>query len=88
MSAPKKPTTFVPTPGFDPIHREDVAAFFQCSSDKFGQLAALFNAIAGKLNELDQAHALAKLGYSVAQDFENMTDCWRENAEKGGVSNV
>lgn len=86
MNAPKQPAAFVPQPGFTPIHREDVAVFFHCASDTFGQLAALFDAIGRQLNEHDELHKLAMLGRDVAQDYENITNCWGEQAEKGGVT--
>lgn len=70
--------------GFDPMHKEDAVAFFACCSDRFGELAALFDVIAQRIDERDNLHKLATLGKEAARDYENFADCWSEQLEKGG----
>lgn len=70
---------------FNPVAKDDVAMYFACCTERFGELSALFDAIARRIGEHDDLHKLAKLGKDVAADYENVTDCWREEVEKGGV---
>jgi len=73
--------------GFDPMHKEDAAAFFGSCFVRFGELAALFDAIRRLANDPCNAVTLARLamlGKDAAADYENMADCWREQLEKGG----
>jgi len=70
--------------GFDPMHKDDAVMWFRCCGERFGELAALFDAIAGRINKHDGLHKLATLGKDAAADYENMADCWREQLEKGG----
>lgn len=75
---------------FSAMHREDIAGSLAASSDRFGELAALFDAIHSQLvdfvgGDLTRALQLCALGKYAAEDFENLADVWREWVEKGGV---
>jgi hypothetical protein len=70
--------------GFDPMAKDDAVMYFGCCGTRFGELAALFDVLAKRINEHDDLHKLATLGKDVAADYENMADCWREELEKGG----
>lgn len=71
-------------PEFSTMHKDDAVGYFRCCSDRFGELAALFDAIAQRINEHDDLHKLATLSKDAAADYENMADCWREELDKGG----
>ena len=70
--------------GFEPLHKDDAVALLEGCSDRFGELAALFGAIAFRIGEHDDLHKLATLGRDAANDYANMADCGREQLEKGG----
>ncbi len=72
---------------FNPLHVGDVAAFLRSASDRFGELAALFDVLSQRLHvdEQDDLRKLARLGKDVAFDYENTFDSFREQVEKGGV---
>lgn len=84
-NTPATPAAFVPTPGYSPMLREDVADFFGCASVTFGQLGALLDVIANEAPEFSRLRKLAEMGKYVALDYENMVDTWRDQVEKGGV---
>lgn len=62
-----------------------VATNLGIASEKFGELAALFDAIAKELPEDDSARKLATLGKFVAQDYEEQAGCWKEWVEGVGI---
>jgi hypothetical protein len=69
------------------MHKDDAVAFFGSCFARFGELAALFDAIRILANDPRNAVMLARLamlGEDAASDYENMADCWREQLEKGG----
>ncbi len=66
-------------------HIDDVAGYFNCCSDTFGQLAAILKAIEKDLPEYGDLRKLAGAGVYLATDFENMADCWREEVKAKGV---
>lgn len=68
----------------DAVHKDDAVSYFKASSEKFAELAALFKVLMKNINEHDDNHALAKLGWGVALDWANLTDCWREELKEGG----
>lgn len=74
-----------PAPRFEPIPIDDVACGLECSARSFGQLAALFAAIAGKAPEGSDSALLAELGRTVALDMQEFAGCTLEQLQKGGV---
>lgn len=59
----------------------DMALHLRVASDKFGELAAIFDIIERRTDEQDDLHKLARLGKDVAQDYEEQAACWREKLE-------
>lgn len=65
----------------------DVVSYFSCCSDTFGQLAAILDSIergAGSI-PASEIKKLAQAGSYLADHFENIADCWREEVEKNSV---
>lgn len=77
---------------FPPTHRADLASYFECCSAAFGQLAAIARAIEEQSEDerpgsLRQVQNLAGALKYIADDFENMSDSWREEVTVHGVRN-
>lgn len=79
--------TVAPAPDgrFQPMAKEDAAAFFRCCSERFGELYVLFDVIVRRVGKYDDLHKLARLGKDAAFDYENMAGCWSEQIENAGV---
>jgi hypothetical protein len=72
---------------FQPVHMADAVGWFNACSDRFGELSALFDVLAKRIDKHDDLRKLATLGKDAAQDYENVADLWREELEKGGFRN-
>lgn len=68
-----------------PTHVDDVVEYLNSCSDAFGQIAAILKAIEGDAPEYSDLRKLAGAGHYLANDFENIADCWREEIKKKGV---
>jgi len=64
------------------IHKGEVISSLESFANAFGQLAAIFEAIA--TNGTD-ARRLAEAGFFIANDFENSADSWREQIKASGI---
>lgn len=71
-------------PGFKPMHKADAVRWFEACHERFGELAALLEVIAGRCDKHSDLRKLSRLGKEIASDYENMADCWREELQKGG----
>lgn len=69
---------------FEPMGKDDAVTSFRCCHTRFGELAALFGAIAQRADKHSDLRKPATLGEDVAADYANLADCWREQLEKGG----
>lgn len=72
-----------------PIGVADIVSQFSECSNKFGELAALFMALADALNKPELAKyaellSLSNLGNYVARDFENLAGWWGEEVQRQG----
>lgn len=63
----------------------NAAMYCSIASNKFGELAELFDVIRKEVDERSRLFRLANLGYDVARDYENQADCWREDMEGGAA---
>lgn len=70
-------------------HGEDIASsYLESCSDAFGHLAAISRAIERLANEHPDLRKLAGAAYYLADEFENLADCWREEVIKNGTRNL
>jgi hypothetical protein len=68
------------------LAHDDVVAFLNSCSNTFGQLAAILKTIEKEAPEFSDLRKLAGAGHSIASDFENVADCWREEVKTNGVT--
>lgn len=75
-----------------PTWRCDIAGYFECCSEAFGQLASIARAIEEQSKDerpgsMQQLRNLAGAAKRIADDLENQSDCWREEITICGVRN-
>lgn len=73
-----------------PLPRDDIAAFFEGCFDAFGQIAAIIRAardLKGGAASQSELLALLNGAHYIANDFENLADCWRGEVAEKGVRN-
>ncbi|MDI3491719.1 MAG: hypothetical protein PWP11_2996 [Thauera sp.] len=75
-----------------PTWRRDIAGYFASCSEAFGQLASIARAIEEQSKDerpgsMQQLRNLAGAAKYIADDLENMSDCWREEITLYGVIN-
>lgn len=73
------------TGGFGPICKTDVQSMLAEISDRFGELAVLFEVIGTLVPTQGDVAKLASLGEYCAGEFVNITDAIREQIECGGI---
>lgn len=69
-----------------PMPSSDAAAFFKCSSDAFGQIAAVARVIEERAEKHSDMRSLAGVIAYLANDMENVVGCWGDHAERCGVA--
>lgn len=73
--------------GFDPMHKDDAVMWFRCCGERFGELAALFDVIAGRINKQDDLQSWPRW----VRTPRAITKTWRtagaSNWKREGFSN-
>lgn len=61
-------------------HSEDVASSFDSCSNAFGHISAILNTIQKQAADHSDIKKLAGAALYISRDYENLADCWREDA--------
>lgn len=69
----------------NPTNIIDVVMYLKCCSDSFGQLDSIIKVIEDQSTEFSEVRKLAGAASYIASNFENLSDCWREEIQKKGV---